>query len=63
MKKTVFIQMIPHYPTSWGDATASWNIAAFVKGLGTWLVRAYTQKLKFWTRQNFNIILDRLLDF
>ena len=58
MKKTVFIQMIPHYPTSWGDATTSWNLAAFVKGLGTWLLRAYTQKLKFWTRQNFNIILD-----
>lgn len=58
MKKTVFIQTLPHYPTPWGDATASWNLASFFKGMGTWTARAYSQKLKFWTRQNFNIILD-----
>lgn len=58
MKRTVFIQQIPHYPTPWGDAVASWNLASFMKGMGTWVARAYRQRLKFWSRQNFNIILD-----
>lgn len=58
MKKTVLIQTLPHYPTPWGDATASWNLASFFKGMGTWVARAYSQKLKFWSRQNFNIIID-----
>jgi hypothetical protein len=58
MKKTVFIQTLPHYPTPWGDATASWNLATFFKGMGTWTAKAYAQKLKFWSRQNFNIIID-----
>jgi len=60
MKKTVFIQNIPHYPTAWGDATASWNLASFFKGMGAWYAKAYQQKLKFWSKQNFNIILDSI---
>jgi len=58
MKKTVFIQNIPHYPTAWGDAVASWNLASFFKGMGTWYAKDYQQQLKFWSKQSFNIILD-----
>lgn len=60
MKRTVFIQNIPHYPTAWGDATASWNLASFFKGMGTWYAKLYQQRLKFWSKQNFNIILDSI---
>lgn len=58
MKRTVFIQSVPHYPTAWGDATQAWNVASLWKGMGIWSVRSYNQKIRFWTKQNFNIILD-----
>jgi hypothetical protein len=59
MKKTVFIQSVPHYPTSWGDASNSWNLGSYFTGLGVWHTKEFTQKLGVWSKQSYNIILDR----
>lgn len=59
MKNTVFIQSVPHYPTSWGDASNSWNLGSYFTGMGVWQTKEFTQKLGVWNKQSYNIILDR----
>ena len=59
MKNTVFIQSVPHYPTSWGDACNSWNLGSYFTGMGVWQTKEFTQKLGAWNKQSYNIILDR----
>lgn len=59
MKSTVFIQSIPHYPTSWGDATNSWNLGSYFTGMAVWHTKEFTQQLGVWNKQSYNIILDR----
>ena len=55
MKSTVFIQSIPHYPTSWGDATNSWNLGSYFTGMAVWHTKEFTQQLGVWNKQSYNI--------
>jgi hypothetical protein len=59
MKKTIFIQNVPHWPTAWGDAKSAWNVGSLFQGITkSPIIRDYRQQLGFWSKQNFNIIID-----
>jgi hypothetical protein len=59
MKSTIFIQSVPHYPTSWGDATNSWNLGSYFTGMAVWHTKEFTQRMGVWNKQSYNIIMDR----
>jgi len=58
MKKTVFIQNQPHYPTVWGDCVQTINLTAMRRGLGPWIGKDFHQRLSLWSKQNFNLSID-----
>lgn len=59
MKKTVLIQSVPHFPTAWGDASNAWNQGSYFTGMAVWHTREFTQKLGIWTKQSYNLIIDK----
>jgi hypothetical protein len=58
MKKTVFVQNVPHYPTAWGDWLQNINLTTVQKGVGVWSIREYYQTLHYWSKQNFNLCIE-----
>jgi len=58
MKRTVFVQNVPHWPTVWGDCLADINLTYLQTGLGLWSIREYYQTLHYWSKNNFNLCLD-----
>jgi hypothetical protein len=58
MKKTVFIQSLPHFPTPWGDAKNAWNQWSNFKGLGMWQSGEFTHQISSFSNQRYSILID-----